>query len=348
MNTRHILSTGLSQCYNEEGEQVDCTGSGQDAEFSPGISWSVERFEVQDELVRDNATNLIWLRNSCPSEYPLSWQEGLDFIEEMNRKAIHGRTDWRMPNRRELRSLVDHSSKKPVLTNGHPFYNVFLGWFWTSTTAVIAPRYAWYIHLEGGRMFYGNKDGYYWVWPVCGTSDTLASTGASRCYDEQGSIRPCSESRQDGSLVLGVRWPKPRFIQAKLGVVDRLTGLTWHAKALVGKPADSWNQALDTVRSYAEQTGLPWRMPSINELESLVDASTHTPALPLEQPFLDVAEAYWSSTTSGFETDWAYVLYLNKGAVGVGYKKNSDFALWPVLSMETDDYELPEFQQNNG
>jgi hypothetical protein len=89
-------------------------------------------------------------------------------------------------------------------------------------------------------------------------------------------------------------------------------------------------------------------MPSINELESLVDASTHTPALPLDQPFFDIAEAYWSSTTSVFETDWAYVLYLKKGAVGVGYKKNSDFALWPVLSIETDDHEVSESQQKNG
>mgnify|MGYP002870248384 CR=1 FL=1 len=73
---------------------------------------------------------------------------------------------------------------------------------------------------------------------------------------------------------------------------------------------------------------------AINELESLVDASAHSPALSPGHPFTDLQQAYWSSTTSAFETDWAYVLYMHKGAVGVGYKKNRDFALWPVISVQ--------------
>ncbi len=333
MNSRHILSTGINLCYDEDGARIDCRGTGQDAEFSPGIGWTAERFEVLNgHLVLDRATGLVWTSNSCLSEYLLNWQEGLDFVEQMNREGRYGRSDWRMPNRRELRSLIDHSSKKPALTRGHPFQNVFLGWFWSSTTAAIAPRYAWYVHLEGGRMFYGNKDGYCWVWPVCGTSDVLARTGARQCYDEEGSIIPCKKSGQDGSLFMGVPWPKPRFLSSEIGVLDALTGLTWHPRAIYGGQRASWSAALKTVCAYAKETNMPWRMPSINELESLVDASTHTPALPSEQPFTEVMEAYWSSTTSTFETDWAYVLYLTKGAVGVGYKKNSDFTLWPVLS----------------
>lgn len=78
----------------------------------------------------------------------------------------------------------------------------------------------------------------------------------------------------------------------------------------------------------------PWRMPTINELESLVDASECDPALPLEHPFLIRQQGYWSSTTSGFEKDWAYVLYMDKGAVGVGFKKKKEFHLWPVMSTQ--------------
>ena len=44
-----------------------------------------------------------------------------------------------------------------VITPDHPFENVFLGWCWTSTSAAINPSYAWYVHLEGGRMFFGHK-----------------------------------------------------------------------------------------------------------------------------------------------------------------------------------------------
>lgn len=338
MNTRHILSTGLSRCYNEDGVPVDCRDTGQDGEFLPGMGWPAERFEkLGDHLVRDLATQLIWTRNSCPSEYPLSWMEGLEFVEQMNRDAKYGRGDWRMPNRRELRSLIDHSTKKPALTRGHPFENLFLGWYWTSTTAAISPAYSWYVHLEGGRMFYGKKDGYFWVWPVCGRSDILAATGARLCCDEQGTVIACGQSRQDGALLMGTPWPRPRYMPCRLGVLDRLTGLTWQTQAGLGGETATWTEALATVCSYAKETGLPWRMPTINELESLVDASAHSPALSPKHPFTDLQPAYWSSTTSAFETDWAYVLYLHKGAVGVGYKKNRDFALWPVMSMQRDE-----------
>jgi hypothetical protein len=46
---------------------------------------------------------------------------------------------------------------------------------------------------------------------------------------------------------------------------------------------------------------LQWRLPSINELETLVDCSRHNPALPDGNPFTHVRDGYWSSTTSIFE-----------------------------------------------
>ncbi len=93
----------------------------------------------------------------------------------------------------------------------------------------------------------------------------------------------------------------------------------------------TWGEALAAAAALARQSGQPWRLPTINELESLVDASYHAPALPRHHPFRNVQEAYWSGSTSFFEPDWAYVLYMHKGAVGVGYKKNQDFAVWPVM-----------------
>jgi hypothetical protein len=75
-----------------------------------------------------------------------------------------------------------------------------------------------------------------------------------------------------------------------------------------------------------------WRLPTINELEALVDCSAHSPALPSGHPFADVQEIYWSSTTSLFEPDWAWALYLGKGATGVGQKRFAKFSVWAVAS----------------
>jgi len=78
-----------------------------------------------------------------------------------------------------------------------------------------------------------------------------------------------------------------------------------------------------------------WRLPNINELESLVDCSAHSPALPHGHPFTEVREGYWSSTTSMFEPDWAWALYLTKGAVGVGQKKGAHFSVWGVCDLSS-------------
>lgn len=73
-----------------------------------------------------------------------------------------------------------------------------------------------------------------------------------------------------------------------------------------------------------------WRLPDINALASLVDCSRHSPALPETAPFTKVRDTYWSSTSSFFETDWAWALYLTKGALGVGHKKSAAFHVWAV------------------
>jgi hypothetical protein len=80
-----------------------------------------------------------------------------------------------------------------------------------------------------------------------------------------------------------------------------------------------------------------WRLPNINELESLVDCDMHSPALQSGHPFECIQEAYWSSTTSMFEPDWAWALYLTKGAIGVGQKRGPHFSVWAVCDIAESD-----------
>ena len=143
------------------------------ASFKPAFRGPGSGLPLTGDLVLDQLTGLQWLKNANPAEFPLSWQEALDYITRMNREKMAGRTDWRLPNRRELRSLMAFETKKPALPADHPFENVFLGWYWTSTTAAIHPGYAWYVHMEGARMFFGRKDQYYLCWPVCGQGNGI-------------------------------------------------------------------------------------------------------------------------------------------------------------------------------
>lgn len=111
-------------------------------------------------------------------------------------------------------------------------------------------------------------------------------------------------------------------------MLDRLTGLAWLHPARLSAQLLDWQGAQD----FAAAQGAGWRLPEIRELEALVDAGRANPALPDELAGLAqvAAEGFWSATQSGFDPAWAFVLYVQKGAVGVGFKAGREFPVWPV------------------
>jgi len=278
----------------------------------------------------------VWSRNANPAEFPLTWPEALAFVADVNRAGTFGCSDWRLPNRRELRSLVSHQTRRPALPEAHPFRDVFNGWYWSSTTAAISPAHAWYVHMDGARMFFGGKDQSFLVWPVRGAgNEVLPRAGQALCFDADGRPVFCAGGGQDGELRLGAAWPEPRFASRGDGLCDRLTGLVWNRRADVPGGAVTWPEALAAVAELNGHAAGPWRLPTVNELESLVDCANHTPVLPSGHDFRAVGDVYWSSTTSAFEPDWAWALYLDKGAVGVGQKRSARFRVWAVSGPQT-------------
>ena len=325
------IQTGQLSCHDVSGQEISCPGSGQDAAFSTGIPWPSPRFIPDANTVLDRLTGLNWTRDANAADFPMTWQEALEWVRHMNGEHAFGFSDWRLPNRHELRSLVSHQTRRPALPLDHPFGNVFLHWYWTSTTAAIAPDHAWYVSMDGGRMFYGGKDQSFMVWPVRGTGTTLPVTGQKFCYDVEGAIMSCEGTGQDAEFQTGTPWPESRFLIYARSIVDQLTGLRWLRNADLTGGAVSWPNALAAVDALRrDDPKMSWRLPNINELESLIDCASHSPALPLGHAFTHLNEAYWSSTTSLFEPDWAWALYLNKGAIGVGQKSGGHYHVWAV------------------
>ena len=190
--------------------------------------------------------------------------------------------------------------------------------------------------LDGARMFYGGKDQSYMLWPVRGVGrDVIPRTGQSLCYDAAGKVIPCTGSGQDGEFRYGAPWPEPRFEILDAGVLDRLTRLLWRRSANLTPQPVVWREALTAVTGLnREGADFIWRLPTINELEALVDCAAYSPALPSGHPFIDVQDIYWSSTTSLFEPYWAWALYLEKGATGVGQKRFAQFSVWAVATVD--------------
>ena len=64
-----------------------------------------------------------------------------------------GYTDWRLPNKQELESLVDDTCYAPAI-NDTVFSGTVAGQTWTSTSFAAGPAYAWYVGFGGGGSSY--------------------------------------------------------------------------------------------------------------------------------------------------------------------------------------------------
>jgi hypothetical protein len=76
--------------------------------------------------------------------------------------------DWRLPNVKELQSLIDFGNFNPALPTGHPFLNVQSTTYWSSTTLADDSDDAWFVLLSVGRTVASVKDNIRLVWPVRG------------------------------------------------------------------------------------------------------------------------------------------------------------------------------------
>lgn len=114
-------------------------------------------------------------------------------------------------------------------------------------------------------------------------------------------------------------------------VLDRETGLVWARNANIAKGMLTWQDAINFCRDWV-QVGKRrgWRLPTIEELLSLIDMEESNPALPKGHPFINVQGVfYWSSTT--YESSSARAWYISMG-IGVTqvYAKTISYFVWPV------------------
>ncbi len=329
------LETGQRGAFDSEGRPLSPKpGLSQDGAPNRGRRSPQPRFVlggVGDEVF-DRLTGLSWRCELDAFPWPCTWREAL---EQARSASLNG--GWRLPNRRELRSLVSYARRDPALPVTHPFAGVPLGPVWTSTTVAGAPRHAWTVRFDGGRMFFANKQESAFVWLVRGEATDLPRTGQHQVWDDAGqllSVEDPEAEGQDGAVRTGLPWPSPRFAVGRAWVLDRLTGLGWAHGPMRNEPL-TWWQALRDAKHLADRGHggrQDWRLPTVNELETLVDASASRPALPMDHPFQGIPPTVscWTSTTSGYERNWAMAVYFEHGAVGVGQKAGAHHQGWAV------------------
>jgi hypothetical protein len=174
-------------------------------------------------------------------------------------------------------------------------------------------------------------------------------TAQTTCYDASGNTGntiPCAGTGQDGATQTGVAH---RYIDNGDGTIsDRQTGLMWEKKSWDDSIHNqfseyTWSDAFTVFIAGLDRTSFAghsdWRLPNINELQSVADYGTGYPAI---DPVFETDPGpggncgvitcsytqpnyYWSSTTSVYDPTLAWTVHFSGGQVILSTKVTTSY-----------------------
>ena len=163
--------------------QTVSRGARDDGALQFGVAWPSPRFSDNgDGTVTDNLTKLVWLRDAAclgSERFAEAHDRVAAFAVDASSFGCedYGDTlwpDWRVPNRKELLSLIDWSQHQPKLPDDHPFLNMGEGdSYLSSTTYAGEVTTYWSVYLSMGASVRRGKEGWDRVWAVRGRSPLL-------------------------------------------------------------------------------------------------------------------------------------------------------------------------------
>jgi hypothetical protein len=184
-----LPKTGQTSCYDVAGAPVACGGTGQDGEFRKGAARSFT--DNGNGTVSDNLTGLMWEKNDDSNtggsagihdkDNTYLWANAFGKISDLNGAAFAGHSDWRLPNRAELESLVSLEAVSPATYSefhsgcaaGCTVLNCSCtrsDFYWTSSTYKKDPTGAWIVYFVDGYVDFNFKPTAYAVRAVRGGS----------------------------------------------------------------------------------------------------------------------------------------------------------------------------------
>lgn len=133
------------------------------------LSYTVSTPVAGEDVVTDNNTGLMWVRDGtgagCNNGATLAWKAAIAFCENL---TFAGHSDWRLPNVKELMSIVDYSLYNPSIQQTDAFQNTQAYYYWSSTTYASNTSYAWGVLFYNGLVNYTGKTNTLYVRPVRG------------------------------------------------------------------------------------------------------------------------------------------------------------------------------------
>jgi hypothetical protein len=169
----NLPDTGQTKCYRGVSpyDEISCAGTGQDGDYN------INPMSFTDNgngTVTDNNTDLIWQKQDDDTYY--NWYQatgtvnssynpsGGSYKNVCGSLSLGGQSDWRVPTKKELITIVDYAIPYPGPTISTVYFpNTKSSNYWSSTTVAGYPVNAWYVYFNDGLVgtYYKHNDGMY-------------------------------------------------------------------------------------------------------------------------------------------------------------------------------------------
>jgi len=154
------------QCRLPVTGQTTPYRTGDDGDHEAGAAFNYQTMSIGGDLVTvDHNTGLMWATDG--NHYGCNWGQQTDWdaaIDWCNNLDFAGYTDWRLPNVKELQSIIDYGTHYPAIDITY-FINTKSDPYWSSTTGDGDPdgsEFAWRVHFHTGEVYayYKTVDNY--------------------------------------------------------------------------------------------------------------------------------------------------------------------------------------------
>jgi hypothetical protein len=222
------------------------------------------------DVVGDNVTRLTW-QKAVPGE-TFTFAEAERHCADLD---LGGRSDWRLPARIELVSLVDFTGSRVGNVDDVAFPDAPAAPMWSCSDGPANPLIGWIVDFLHGNA---------------GTADK-AARHLVRCVAGATTFTP----------------PPGRYVREGPDEVrDADTGLIWKTGA--SPNGLTWGGAYDFCRSL----GAAWRIPSAPELQTLID-ERHVEAAVERSTFDNPDDFYWTSSLFDGNGSIAWFVSIGEG-----------------------------------
>jgi hypothetical protein len=182
-------ATGQTTCWDSAGVVIPCAGTGHDGDIRAGATLAY--VDNGDGTITDTNTGLMWEKFSDDGsihdkDNGYDWDDAFAVkVATLNSGSFAGHTDWRVPNVKELQSIVNYGNVNPSVSPAFntacapgctvtacscTVFNMFNNNYWSSSTYAGIPANAWFVYFGNGYVDGGLKAGSNFVRAVRGGS----------------------------------------------------------------------------------------------------------------------------------------------------------------------------------